>query len=203
MALYRELRERTVRSYIDWSQVRTFNLDEFVGPDDRGARYRAFMQEELFDSLNLQPEHIHLLSGKAADLDQECTRYELAIDRAGGIDLQILGLGENGHIGFNEPGEFLYSRTHVARLAQATRERNAWLFGGNLDQVPARALTMGMATILHAREAVLLATGTEKAEVVQQMLEGPITPRLPASFLQLHSNLRVLLDEAAAARLSR
>lgn len=203
MMLYRELRERTVRSLVDWSQLRTFNLDEFVGQDDRGARYRAFMHEELFDHLNLQPEHIHLLDGQAADLDQECDRYERAIEKAGGIAIQILGLGLNGHIGFNEPAEGLSGHTHVARLEQPTRQRNAWLFGGDVDQVPSRALTMGMATILHAREVVLLATGSEKAEAVQQMLEGPITSRLPASFLQLHSNLSVLLDEAAAGRLSR
>jgi glucosamine-6-phosphate deaminase len=201
MLLYRELRERTAHGHADWSEVRTFNLDEFVGPGDSGARYGAFMREELFDHVNLQAEHIHLLDGRAVDLEQECDRYERAIAGAGGIDVQVLGLGVNGHVGFNEPADVLQGRTHVARLELPTRERNAWLFGGEVSRVPALALSMGMATIFHARSIVLLATGPEKAEAVQRMLEGPITPRLPASFLQLHSDLTVMLDRAAAARL--
>ncbi|MGH9384889.1 MAG: glucosamine-6-phosphate deaminase [Vicinamibacterales bacterium] len=203
MGLYRELRELSARRLVNWAQVRTFNLDEFVGHGEDGARYRALMHDELFDHLNLQTEHIHLLEGRAADLGQECDRYERAIIEAGGIDVQVLGLGVNGHIGFNEPSEALQSRTHVALLERPTRERNAWLFGDDVSRVPHRALSMGMATIFHAREVVLLATGMEKAEVVQAMLEGPITPGLPASFLQLHSNLRVMLGGAAAAGLSR
>lgn len=203
MLLYRELRERTAQGHADWSEVRTFNLDEFVGPDQSGARYREFMREELFDHVNLQAEHIHLLDGRVADLEQECHRYERAIEQAGGIEVQILGLGENGHVGFNEPGDGLEARTHIARLEPATRERNAWLFGGEVAKVPNLALSMGMATIFNARSIVLLATGPEKADAVQRMIEGPITPRLPASFLQLHADVRVMLDEAAAAGLSR
>ena len=203
MGLYRELRDQSTRRLVDWSQVRTFNLDEFVGEREAGTRYRAFMHQELFDHLNLQPEHIHLLDGGAVDLAEECDRYERAIDQAGGIDVQVLGLGVNGHIGFNEPADTLQARTHIALLEPPTRERNAWLFGGDVGRVPQRALSMGMATIFHAREVVRLATGTEKVEAVSAMLEGPITPRLPASFLQLHTNLRVMLDQAAAAGLSR
>jgi glucosamine-6-phosphate deaminase len=203
MLLYRELRDRTAQGHVDWSEVRSFNLDEFVGPGESGGRYRAFMRQELFDHVNLQPDHIHLLDGQVDDLGQECDRYERALAQAGGIDVQVLGLGVNGHVGFNEPAEVLEGRTHVARLELPTRERNAWLFGGEVERVPRLALTMGMATIFSARSIVLLATGSEKADAVQRMVEGPITPKLPASFLQLHSDLKVMLDEAAAASLTR
>ena len=135
------------------------------------------------------------------DVQRECDRYERAIDRAGGIDLQILGLGTNGHIGFNEPARALVARTHCSRLKPATRRANAPLFGNRVGAVPREALSMGMATILHARRIVLLATGSTKARCVERMIAGPVTPRLPASFLQLHRHVEVWLDRAAAARL--
>jgi glucosamine-6-phosphate deaminase len=203
MQLYRELRERTAREGVDWSQVRTFNLDEFVGPGNVGTRYRAFMQQELFDHVNLAKGHVHFLNGRATDLLMECDRYERAIEDAGGIDIQVLGIGVNGHIGFNEPAPILQDRTHVAELELATRERNAWLFDGDVSRVPRLALSMGMATIFHAREIVLLATGSEKADAVHKMLEGPVTPRLPASTLQRHPAARTMIDRVAAAKLSR
>ncbi|HEX6214605.1 MAG TPA: glucosamine-6-phosphate deaminase [Vicinamibacterales bacterium] len=199
LAFYRELRER---SGLDWSKVRTFNLDEFVGVsgDDPGS-YRAFMQAELFDHVSINPAHIEMLDGRAPDLKAECRRYELAIADAGGIDLQILGIGANGHIGFNEPADGLCARTHIAELERKSREANAQLFGGRWTAVPERALSMGMATILGARNIVMMATGARKADAVWGMVEGLVTTQLPASFLQVHPRVTVMLDEKAARRL--
>jgi glucosamine-6-phosphate deaminase len=187
---------------IDWSLVRTFNLDEFVGlgADDPGS-YRAFMQAELFDHVNIAPANVGMLDGQARDLKAECRRYDEAIAAAGGIDLQILGIGANGHIGFNEPADGLCAHTHVAELQQESREANAQLFAGGWQAVPERALSMGMAAILGARRIVLMATGAEKAGAVAGMIEGLITPRLPASFLQVHPKVVVMLDREAAKKL--
>ncbi len=202
LALYRELRERSTGDRIDWSRVRTFNLDEFVGLDgSHPGSYRAFMQAELFDHVSIDPVNIGMLDGRAADLKAECRRYEAAIAAAGGIDLQLLGIGANGHIGFNEPADGLCAHTHIADLERRSREANAQRFGGDWTAVPARALSMGMATILGARQIVLMATGAEKADAVYGMIEGLITPRLPASFLQVHPRLTVMVDEAASIRL--
>ena len=195
LGLYRELRER---SGINWSKVRTFNLDEFAGIDPSSEHsYRSYMQTELFDHVSLDPSNIGFLNGAAPDLKEECRRYESAIEDAGGIDLQILGIGANGHIGFNEPADGLCATTHIAALTEATREANAALFGGDWTRVPARALSMGMATILNAREIVLMATGAEKADAVQGLIEGLITTRLPASILQVHPRVTVMVDRPA------
>ena len=202
LGLYRELRERSGGDRIDWSAVRTFNLDEFAGLDQSSERsYRSYMQAELFDHVSIDPANIGFLNGAAGDLNEECRRYERAIEAAGGIDLQILGIGANGHIGFNEPAEGLCANTHVADLAKETRDANASRFGGDWMRVPARALSMGMATILNAREIVLIATGAEKADAVQGMIKGLISTRLPASILQVHPNVTVMLDRAAAGKL--
>ncbi len=187
----------------DFSRATTFNLDEFLGLSPADPRsYRAFMQRHLFDHVNLEPRRIHFLNGVAADIVRECERYEGAVERAGGIDLQVLGLGLNGHIGFNEPARALIARTHCTRLKPATRRANARLFDNRLSTVPRRALSMGMATILRARRIVLIATGGAKAGCVQRVIEGPVTSRLPASFLQLHRSAEIWLDRAAAARLT-
>jgi glucosamine-6-phosphate deaminase len=201
--LYREIVRLHRAGRADFRRAATFNLDEFLGlaPSDRRS-YRAFMQRHLFDHVNLAPRRIHFLNGAASDVAGECRRYEGAIERAGGIDLQILGLGLNGHIGFNEPARALVARTHRTRLKAATRRANARLFDNRAAAVPREALSMGMATILHARRIVLLATGASKARSVQRMIEGPVTPRLPGSFLQLHRCAEVWLDRAAAARLA-
>jgi len=203
VALYRELRSRSQRGHVDWSQVRTFNLDEFVGlgAGDAGS-YRSYMQAELFDHVRIEPLNAGLLDGRAANLAAECARYERAIALAGGIDIQILGIGANGHIGFNEPADSLAAETHVAVLQQDTRAANAGWFGGHLSAVPTHALSMGMATIMGARAIVLMATGEEKSAAVAGMIDGPITTRLPASFLQLHSRVTVMLDRGAALRLA-
>ncbi len=160
------------------------------------------MTAHLFARANLQPERIHFLNGSAPDPSAECERYERAIAAAGGIDVQILGVGTNGHIGFNEPARALHARTHRVTLTAETRRANAALFGGDPSSVPAEALSMGMATILQARSIVLLATGISKATTVAGLLRGPITPELPASFLQLHHDVEVMLDEPAASGLA-
>lgn len=199
---YRELAARGRGRALDCSRVTTFNLDEFLGiGGDDPRSYRAFMQRHLFDHVNVPPRRIHFLNGRARDVEAECRRYERAIRRAGGIDLQVLGLGANGHIGFNEPGASLVARTHRVKLARATRRANAALFGHRAAAVPREALSMGMATILHARRIVLLATGAGKARCVERVLNGPVTTRIPASLLQLHRHVEVWLDRAAAANL--
>jgi glucosamine-6-phosphate deaminase len=203
IALYEELARLTAARGLDWGKVTTFNLDEFVGvrPEDAGS-YRRFMEDHLFRHTNLDPRRINFLDG-TADPDEECVRYEQAIAAAGGIDIQILGIGTNGHIGFNEPGRELESHTHRVRLRPETRRGNAALFGGDIDRVPSEALSMGMTAILQARRVVLLAHGESKASCIARAINGPLTTELPASFLQLHSDADLILDTAAASQLAR
>jgi glucosamine-6-phosphate deaminase len=198
--LYHELGSLHANGQADFSRATTFNLDEFLGLSaDHPGSYRAFMQEHLFSRVNLAPEQIHFLDGAAADPEAECERYETAIAAAGGIDLQILGIGTNGHIGFNEPAKALQARTHRVTLRESTRRANAGLFAGDGTKVPAQALSMGMATILHARRIVMIATGKSKAKCVERMTRGPLETRMPASFLQLHRDVELVLDRAAAS----
>jgi glucosamine-6-phosphate deaminase len=200
---YAELRRMHAAGEVDFSSASTFNLDEFAGIDaDHPGSFRRFMEEHLFGHVNVDRGRVHFLNGAAADLDAECERYEAAIDAAGGIDLQLLGIGANGHIGFNEPGEELVARTHRVTLHDVTRRENAALFGDNAGSVPREALSMGMATILRARRIVLIATGERKASCVERMVRGPLTTRLPASFLQTHRDVELFLDRASASRLS-
>ena len=202
IALYRELVRLFAAGAVDFSRATTFNLDEFLGvPPAHPGSYRQFMETHLFRHVNLDPARVHMLNGAAPDPAAECARYEQSIVEAGGIDLQVLGIGGNGHIGFNEPGPTLAARTHRITLEPGTRRANAALFGDDVEQVPREALSMGMATILHARSIVLVATGGFKASCVRAMLHGPLTTELPASFLQVHRDVTVLLDEAAAAEL--
>ena len=195
---YHELGTLHARGRVDFSRATTFNLDEFLGiaPDHPGS-YRTFMETHFFSHVNVRPECINVLNGAAPDPEGECARYEQAIAAAGGIGLQLLGIGTNGHIGFNEPGRDLAARTHRVTLKASTRRSNAALFGGTVDNVPAEALSMGMATILQARRIVLIATGKSKAKCVDLVVNGPITTKLPGSFLQLHPNVEIMLDEAA------
>jgi glucosamine-6-phosphate deaminase len=201
---YAELRRRHAAEGLDFAEAITFNLDEFIGvaPDQAGS-FRRFMQEHFFDAVNLDPSHIEFLNGISPDPIAECDRYERAIADRGGLDLQILGIGANGHIGFNEPGPGLIARTHVVRLHDTTRRDNAALFGGDVDAVPREALSMGVGTILKAAEIVLIATGERKASCVERMVRGPVTTRLPASLLQLHARAELYLDAAAASGLTR
>jgi glucosamine-6-phosphate deaminase len=200
--LYHELGAIHAAGQSDFSRVTTFNLDEFLDvPPQHPGSYRAFMQEHLFSRVNIPEAQIHLLDGVAPDPLAECIRYERAIAAAGGLDLQLLGIGTNGHIGFNEPASTLQSRTHRVTLKPETRRSNASLFGGDPANVPPEALSMGMATILHSRAVVLLATGASKASCVERVINGPLTTELPASFLQLHDDVDIMLDVAAAEKL--
>ncbi len=202
--LYARLRAAHAAGRADFSRVTTFNLDEFLGlRADHPASYRAFMETHLFGHVNLWRRRIHFLDGVAPDPVAECARYEAAIARAGGIDLLILGIGANGHIGFNEPAPALIGDSHPARLAPGTRRSNAALFGGRVRSVPPSALSMGVGTILRSRAIVLVATGTGKAEAIRATVEGLVTTRVPASLLQLHGAVDVVVDEAAGSALRR
>lgn len=198
-AVYRLLVAMHREEGLDFSLCRTFNLDEYVGlPPTHPGSFRHYMNERLFKHVNVDPRNIHLPDGNAPDLEAECAAYEAKIQRFGGIDLQLLGLGRAGHIGFNEPLSALRSRTRVKALTPTTLEQNAPFFGG-ADKVPRRAITMGVGTILEARRLVLLATGAEKAQLVAKAVEGPITSMISATALQLHPRCTVVVDEAAAA----
>ena len=187
---------------IDFSQVRTFNLDEDVGIGGADERsYRHYMNRFLYSRVNMDPANTHVPNGLASDLDEECDAYEAAIQAAGGIDLQLLGLGSNGHIGFNEPLSGFQSRTRVQPLAPHTREQNAGMFGGDPAAVPTTALTMGIGTILDSREALLVVTGEHKADILAQSLEGPVVGVITATALQFHRRCHVITDEAAASKL--
>jgi glucosamine-6-phosphate deaminase len=186
---------------LDFSLCRTFNLDEYVGlfPADPNS-YRHYMERHLFNHVNVDPRNTHLPNGLADDLDKECARYEELIERFGGIDLQLLGIGRAGHIGFNEPLSALHSRTRVKALTPTTLKQNAALFGGE-EKMPRRAITMGVGTILDSQRCLLLATGDSKAEVIAKAVEGPITSMISATALQLHRRCTVIVDEAAASQL--
>ena len=200
---YAALRRMHDAGAVDFSRVRTFNLDEFAGVHAaHPGSFRRFMEEHLFRHVNLPSVNIHFLNGAADDLDLECARYEAEIEAVGGIGLQLLGIGANGHIGFNEPGDELIAATHRVSLHDLTRRDNAALFGGEAGSVPREALSMGMGTILKAAEIVLIATGDRKSSCVQRMMRGPLTTRLPASFLQTHRHVEVFLDRAAAMLLA-
>jgi glucosamine-6-phosphate deaminase len=199
-SVYDRLARMHQAEHLDFSLCRTFNLDEYVGlaPADPHS-YRYYMNERLFRRVNIDLRNTHLPNGLAADLDAECRQYEEKIQRCGGIDLQLLGIGKAGHIGFNEPLSALRSRTRVKALSSATVEQNAGFFGA--ANVPRRVITMGVGTILESRRCLLLATGPSKAAIIAQAVEGPITSMISASALQLHGRCTVVLDEAAASQL--
>jgi len=186
---------------LDFSRITTFNLDEYVGlaPEDEHS-YRYYMNAHLFNNVNIDPVNTHLPNGVAPNLDAECAAYEKLIEASGGIDFQLLGIGRSGHIGFNEPLSAMRSRTRVKALTPETVAQNGPLFG-DPAQMPRRAMTMGVGTILDAKRCVLLATGSEKAEVIAKAVEGPITSMISASALQMHPHCTVIIDEAAAVHL--
>jgi glucosamine-6-phosphate deaminase len=199
VGLYRNLVEFYRHGDLDFSWVTTFNLDEYVGlGPNHPCSYHRYMRENLFDHVNLRPERCHIPRGDAEDLEGECLRYEEEIRRAGGIDLQILGLGVDGHIGFNEPDVKFERRTSVVKLAESTIQANSRFFDGP-DQVPRHAISMGIRTIMMARRIMLLASGPEKARAVRGAVMGEVTPSLPASALQLHPNVTIIVDRDAAS----
>ena len=201
--VYRHLAQMHREQGLDFAQCRTFNLDEYMGLEpENECSYRHYMNRHLFSQVNIDLANTHLPDGMAADVRAACQEYEAMIHACGGIDLQLLGLGADGHIGFNEPLSALFSRTREKALTPSTIAQNAELFGGDPARVPRRALTMGVGTILGAHRCLLLATGHDKAEILAKAVEGPITSMVTASALQLHRDCRVIVDEEAAVRLA-
>ncbi|WP_077615869.1 glucosamine-6-phosphate deaminase [Caenibacillus caldisaponilyticus] len=195
---YRELIRDHKENGTSYRQVTTVNLDEYIGlsPEDPNS-YHYFMKKELFEAIDIASENTHLPNGEAADLEAECRRYDDLIRSVGGIDLQLLGIGRNGHIGFNEPGTSFQTRTHVVELAEDTRKANARFFP-SLDAVPTSAITMGIQNILESKRILLLASGPAKAEAMARLLnQREITEAFPASCLHLHDDVTVIADEAA------
>lgn len=200
-SLYQKLVGIHREEALDFSLCRTFNLDEYVGlPAEDPHSYRYYMEHHLFRHVNIDRRNTHLPDGAAADPDAESRRYDELIGRLGGIDLQLLGIGRTGHLGFNEPLSALRSRTRVKALSPVTMAQNRPLFAAG-SQMPHRAITMGIGTILEARRCILLATGEEKAEIIAKAIEGPITAMVSATALQLHPRCTVVVDEAAASKL--
>jgi glucosamine-6-phosphate deaminase len=188
---------------LDFSKVTSFNLDEYLGlPPIHKNSYNYFMRENLFKHINMSPTNVYVPQGNTEDPEEFCTWYEKQIQLAGGIDLQILGIGGDGHIAFNEPGSSFASRTRVKALYEQTIIDNARFFDKKED-VPRFAITMGIGTILEAKKILLIASGEKKADVVAQFIEGPVTSQITASALQLHTYVNVVLDEAAASKLKR
>ncbi len=200
--VYDRLVTKHQREGLDFSKCRSFNLDEYIGvpPEDEHS-YRYYMNQHLFNRVNIDLANTHVPDGMASDLRAAAARYEQLIREAGGIDVQLLGIGEAGHIGFNEPLSALMSRTRDKALTPLTRQQNAEMFGGDPDKVPKRAMTMGVGTILDARELLLLATGRAKATILAKAVEGPITAMISASAIQLHPNCKAIVDEEAASEL--
>ncbi|WP_372594224.1 glucosamine-6-phosphate deaminase [Actinotalea sp.] len=202
LPVYRELIRRYEAGALSFRGASAFTLDEYVGlAEDHPERYRHVIEREFTSHVDLDPAAVAGPDGTAADLPAACAAYEEQIRAAGGVDLQILGIGSDGHIAFNEPGSSFASRTRIKTLTAQTRADNARFFGGDADAVPHHCLTQGLGTVMEARHIVLLATGTEKAEAVHQMIEGPVSALWPATILQHHPHVTVLLDRAAASRL--
>jgi glucosamine-6-phosphate deaminase len=201
--LYDELARMHRDEGLDFARIRTFNLDEFVAlPPEHPASYHAFMKAHLFDRINVPAAGVHIPDGTAPDVERTCRAYEEEIRACGGIDIQVLGLGSDGHIGFNEPTSSLASRTRIKTLTERTRRDNAAAFGGP-ERVPHHVLTMGVGTIMESRACLLLAFGRKKAKAVAAAAEGPVTAMVPASVLQMHPRAILLLDEEAASALTR
>ncbi len=201
LGLYRELVRMHKEEGLDFSQVTTFNLDEYVGLSPRHDQsYHYFMHENFFKHVNIPPQHIYIPSGTTSNYKAFCEWFEKRIKECGGIDVQILGVGSDGHIAFNEPGSSLMSRTRLKTLAKQTIDDNARFFKRRED-VPIYAITMGVGTILEARNCILLANGKRKANAIAQAVEGPVTAMITASALQLHPSVMVYVDEEAASEL--
>ena len=202
LAIYDELASRHEAGEVSFAQSRGFTLDEYVGlPADHPETYHNVIRRDFVNRVDFEADAVHGPDGLATDIPAFCASYEAAIAAAGGVDLQILGIGTDGHIGFNEPGSSLASRTRIKTLTKQTRIDNARFFDGDIDQVPTHCITQGLGTIMAARHVVLVASGTAKAEAVHQLAEGPVSALWPATILQHHRHVTVLLDEAAASRL--
>lgn len=202
LALYEELATLIEAGELDLAQASAFALDEYVGlPPGHPESYAEVIRRTVIEPLRLDPERVHTPDGFADDIEDAAAAYEMAIMDAGGVDIQILGIGSNGHIGFNEPTSSLASRTRIKTLALTTREDNARFFD-SIDDVPTHCLTQGLGTIMDAEEVLLVAQGQSKADAVAAMVEGPITAMVPGSILQAHRHATVIIDEAAASKLA-
>jgi len=201
IGMYRQLVEWYKKGDIDFSQVHTVNLDEYMGllPTHEQS-YRYFMQTNFFDHINVKPENTNVPNGMAEDPEAECARYNKIINDLGGVDIQVLGMGHNGHIGFNEPGDSFEQETHVVDLTESTIEANSRFFASK-DEVPRQAITMGSKSIMQARHILVVVSGEDKAAIVKEAFTGPVTPKVPASILQLHPNVSLVGDAAALSLL--
>ena len=195
---YKQLVDWYNKGDLDFSEVTTVNLDEYRGlPKEHPESYWSFMHRNLFDLVNVRPEAINLPDGTNMDAEAECARYDAVIKNVGGIDLQLLGIGHDGHIGFNEPGEAFELGTHCVTLKPETIEANKRFFEGNEDLVPKQAYTMGIKTIMQARKVLMVVNGKDKAEIIKKAFFGPVTPEVPASILQMHPDFILVGDEDA------
>lgn len=198
---YQNLAEKNKNNEISFKKVRTVNLDEYVGlSGDHDQSYRYFMNTNLFDHIDINKENTHVPLGDAEDLEKMCEEYEKLIQDLGGIDLQVLGIGNNGHIGFNEPDIKLYNETHVTDLTESTIEANKRFFESK-DEVPRQAVTMGMASILRAKHIIVLAFGTSKADMVKRLKDAYLDPQCPVTFLKIHENVDIIFDKDAGSKL--
>lgn len=198
IGMYKELIEFCKKGEIDFSKVQTFNLDEYYGLNGENEQsYHYYMNNNFFGHINIKAENTHIPNGMSTNIEEECRNYEFMIESCGGIDLQILGIGNNGHIGFNEPGSSLDARTQLVDLKEKTIEANSRFFESK-DEVPKKALSMGIRTIMNAKKIVLLASGDDKADAIYRTVQGKIDNSMPASILQLHPNVTIILDKAAA-----
>ncbi|KOR27063.1 glucosamine-6-phosphate deaminase [Clostridium sp. L74] len=201
IGMYREIINIYKNQNLNFSRVKTFNLDEYYGlSKDNNQSYYYFMMNNLFNHVNINKDNINIPNGMMNHIEKECEEYESSIVKAGGIDLQVLGIGVNGHIGFNEPGESFEAETHLVNLDKKTIESNSRFFGSK-DEVPTRAISMGIKTILHSKKIILLACGQNKADAIFKTIKGKITPNVPASILQLHKDLVFIVDKEAASKL--
>lgn len=201
VGVYEKLIELYRAGIVSFKQASSYNLDEYIGlPTDHPESYRRFMDEKLFNQVDIDLNNTHVPLGNTADPEQTAKDYARLLDEAGQVDLQLLGVGHNGHIGFNEPGEELQGPPHVVKLEEQTRAANARFFN-SIDEVPTHALTMGIGSILKAKQILLMAKGEDKAAIIAQALKGPITTQCPASLLQTHSNVVVVVDPAAGRHL--
>lgn len=201
IGLYKQLVEWYNKGDLDFSEVMTVNLDEYKGLSrDNDQSYYYFMHQNLFDHVNISAENTYLPNGMEPDSQKECQEYTDLLQSLGGVDLQLLGIGHNGHIGFNEPGEAFDKQVHCVNLTQSTIEANKRFFA-SADDVPKQAYTMGIKTIMQAKKILIVASGEDKAEIVRDAFFGPITPKVPASVLQLHNDVTLVADEAALSKL--
>lgn len=201
IGMYQQLIDWYNKGDLDFSQVKSVNLDEYVGlAPTHDQSYRYFMQHNLFDHVNIDPANTNVPNGLASDPEAECQRYNEVIRSMGGIDIQVLGMGHNGHIGFNEPGEAFELETHVVDLTERTIEANARFFASK-GEVPKRAITMGIKSIMQARQILVVVSGEDKAEIVKKAFFGPVVPQVPASILQMHPNVVLCGDKAALSQI--